>query len=197
MAKIHFTPWEGKNYRNGGCFGKKILVLGESHYGTDLGSAMTHDIIHDHAYSDYRMRAYTIFERTLLGRKSDYNDSERIWNSVAYYNYVQECISKPRTSPTRHQFEESEAAFFEMLDNLEPDVVLVWGRRLWNELPCKNFISYEDCEYEGYKFRCVGYKTKNGVVVPCYEMWHPAASGYSWDWWHNYLVCNGIIPECD
>ena len=53
MAKIHFTPWEGKNYRNGGRFGKKILVLGESHYGTDLGSTMTYDIIHDHAYSDF------------------------------------------------------------------------------------------------------------------------------------------------
>ena len=32
MADIHFEPWIGKDYENGGVFGKKILVLGESVY---------------------------------------------------------------------------------------------------------------------------------------------------------------------
>lgn len=29
---IFFTPYIGKDYANGGLFGKRVMVLGESHY---------------------------------------------------------------------------------------------------------------------------------------------------------------------
>lgn len=32
MDRPYFEPWIGENYENGGIFGKKILVLGDSHY---------------------------------------------------------------------------------------------------------------------------------------------------------------------
>ena len=32
MSSINFEPWVGKNYSTTGYQGKKILVLGESHY---------------------------------------------------------------------------------------------------------------------------------------------------------------------
>ena len=32
MDKVNFRPWIGADYETGGIFGKKILVLGESHY---------------------------------------------------------------------------------------------------------------------------------------------------------------------
>ena len=32
---VIFIPWIGKQYFNGGIFGKKILVLGDSHYCQD------------------------------------------------------------------------------------------------------------------------------------------------------------------
>ena len=31
MEHVFFKPWVGKDYESGGIFGKKILVLGESH----------------------------------------------------------------------------------------------------------------------------------------------------------------------
>lgn len=36
MDSPYFEPWVGENYENGGTFGKKILVLGNSHYCNDL-----------------------------------------------------------------------------------------------------------------------------------------------------------------
>lgn len=192
MSNINFNPWIGENYSDGGCFGKRILVLGESHYGQNKGSSMTQDIIYDQAYSNYTMPAYTNFERALAGYTTDSDDRERIWNSVAFYNYVQECLSGARKSPTAEQFTDSEDAFFETLDKLEPDVVLVWGTRLWENLPYTNYEAEEECEYEGYPYRSGTYTTDNGTKVTCYEMQHPS-SGFSWSWWHRFLIENNIL----
>lgn len=192
MSNIHFEPWVGKDYWNGGCFGKRILILGESHHGKDQGSSMTRDIIKDQAFSNYTMAAYTSFERALGGDYTDSDDRERIWESVAFYNYVQECLPKARKSPTSEQFSDSEDAFFEVLDYLKPDVVLVWGSRLWENLPYTNYVSYDDAEYGNYSYRCGSYTTDNGTVVTCYELQHPS-SGFSWSWWHGFLEENGIL----
>ena len=32
MDRPYFEPWVGMNYKNGGIFGKRILVLGDIHY---------------------------------------------------------------------------------------------------------------------------------------------------------------------
>ena len=32
MSNIFFKPFVGKDYANGGLFGKRIMILGESHY---------------------------------------------------------------------------------------------------------------------------------------------------------------------
>lgn len=192
MSNIHFEPWVGNNYWDGGCFGKKILVLGESHHGEDTGSSKTRDILYDQTYSCYTMKSYTNFERALEGDYTDDDDRERIWNSVMFYNYVQSCVSKSRKSPEDWQFKDSEDAFFEVLEEYEPDVVLVWGTRLWESLPYTNYESYDNCEYDGYEYRCGSYTTDSGLVVPCYEIQHPS-SGFSWSWWHDYLIHNKII----
>lgn len=192
MKNVVFDPWVGKTYENGGCFCKKILLLGESHYGQNMGSSMTKDIIYDQTYSNYTRSIYTNFERALKGEETNPDDREKIWNSVAFYNYVQTCISKTRKSPSEEEFSDSEEAFFEVLDELEPDVVLVWGTRLWENLPNTNFEAYGDCEYKGYAYRCGSYTTNKGTKVVCYEMQHPS-SGFSWSWWHNFLIQNDIL----
>ena len=106
---------------------------------------------------------------------------------------MQECIPKPRCAPTYDQFEESEEAFFEVLEELEPDVVLVWGTRLWNNLPCTNFENWSDCEYGGCYYRSGVYTTASGHKVAVYELEHPSAYGYDWEWWHEFMQNNDIL----
>lgn len=192
MSNIQFEPWVGNDYWDGGCFGKRILVLGESQYGENWGASMTKDLLYDQTYSSHTKIAYTNFERALEGDYTDKDDRERIWNSVMFYNYVQSCVSKARKSPAQWQFDESEDAFFEVLETYEPDVILVWGTRLWNFLPYINYEAGTDCEYEGFQYRSGSYTTDSGLVIPCYEMQHPS-SGFSWSWWHDYLTYNSII----
>ena len=192
MNHVHFEPWIGNNYWDGGCFGKRILILGESHYGNDYGSSLTQDILSEQAYSDCTRATFTKFERALEGSDTDCDDRERIWNSVAFYNYVQECLPDARISPTDEQFEESEDAFFEVLDYLEPDVVLVWGSRLWDSMPSANYECGDDCEYDGCSYSSGTYTTPSGLEVPCYEMQHPS-TGFSWEWWHGFLTSNYIL----
>ena len=192
MSNIHFEPFKGTNYSNGGCFGKKILVLGESHHGHDMGSSMTQDILYDQTYSNKTYPAYTKFERALVGYKTNCQARQNIWNSVMFYNYVQSCVPKSRQSPEQWQFDESEEAFFEILETYKPDVILVWGSRLWEALPYTNYETDDNCGYDGYEYRCGSYTTDSGLVIPCYEMQHPS-SGFSWSWWHDYLTYNNII----
>ena len=46
MNKAFFQPYVGKDYSTGGIFGKRIMVLGESHYCeegcTDCGNMANH-----------------------------------------------------------------------------------------------------------------------------------------------------------
>ena len=45
MYKLTFLPFVGKNYNNGGMFGKRIMVLGDSHYGSVPQPNITQDVL--------------------------------------------------------------------------------------------------------------------------------------------------------
>jgi hypothetical protein len=57
------------------------------------------------------------------------------WQSVVFYNYVQVPMSGSRKSPTAEDFADGVVPFFEVLAAYQPDLVIVWGKRLWEHLP--------------------------------------------------------------
>ena len=140
-SHIHFPPWIGKKY-NDGIGGKKILVLGESHYcakpedDTPFVTRMVIENLLDPAaeHEAYK-NTYTKFERALAGKVLDWQEKAELWNSIIFYNYVQIPMTGPRISPTVEEFKDSAQAFFEVLDRYCPDCVIVWGKRLYNNLP--------------------------------------------------------------
>ena len=160
MSDIRFNPWVGDKYALGiigydangkviygtaSQVGKKILVLGESHYcanpETEATAFLTIDIIADILNPDSEWEAYkntyTKFIKSLIGSIADLeqNDKENAWQHVVFYNYVQTPMSGARVAPTAEDFKNSERAFFEVLQTYKPDVVIVWGNRLYNNLP--------------------------------------------------------------
>ena len=87
MSYINFRPWVGKNYDSGLFCGKKILILGESHYCTiERGedgrcsqvcskemmdkrcTNQTIDVIGEIRNQDWCSRTFSNFERTIYGR---------------------------------------------------------------------------------------------------------------------------------
>ena len=59
----------------------------------------------------------------------------KIWNSVIFFNYLQAAMGGPREAGTAEQYHQAGKAFFEVIGKYQPEYVIVWGKRLWNNLP--------------------------------------------------------------
>ena len=142
MENVFFKPWIGKDYDSGGIFNKKILVLGEAHL-CDAGCKDCGNIGNAEECADFTSKncieallngetaSWTgtmhKFERSLVNHETGLEESRRIWNSLAFYNYVQKALDSSRKAPEWVDFQNSEKAFFEVIDELRPDLILVWG----------------------------------------------------------------------
>ena len=85
MSKIIFKPFVGSRYSNGGIFGKKILVLGESHYcdESEVYENLTYDVLQKYLHHEVNegwMNTFKKFERALVGNTTTEDDSRRIWD---------------------------------------------------------------------------------------------------------------------
>lgn len=190
---VHFKPWVGECYNQATV---KILVLGESHYcgkPEDDKENLTQEIINDFLnpnseFEPYK-NTYTKFTRALAGYKVPKEELKDIWDYVMFYNYVQFPISGPRQSPTNEQFTVSDKAFRQIIKQYKPDVVIVWGKRLFSYLPSSDdsilFVSAIPVTIRKYKFN------KDNFVA--LEMTHPS-SAYIWSFWHEAI--EKVLKSC-
>lgn len=160
MSDIRFKPWVGDRY---GCgivgydadgkiiygtenhIGKRVLVLGESHYcanpEAEATPFLTINIIADLLNPDSEWEpyknTYTKFAKSFVGciGNLDSETKAKAWHHVVFYNYVQVAMSGTRVAPTASDFQSSATAFFEVLERYTPDIVIAWGQRLYNNLP--------------------------------------------------------------
>ena len=148
---VFFHPFVGKDYANGGIFGKRIMILGESHYCdescTDCGDCQLHrecmnftqqvldDYLNENKERQNWMRTFLKFERSLVGEETNQAMRLKIWNSVIFFNYLQAAMGGPREAGAAEQYHQAGKAFFEVIEKYQPEYVIVWGKRLWNNLP--------------------------------------------------------------
>lgn len=200
MKNVFFKPWTGECYETGGIFGKKILVVGESHYcdGCDKCagepdksecSGMTVDVIKKIVKGESSRWSGTFrkFERSLVNHETTPEESAHIWNSLSFYNYLQVAVSEARTAGDWYDYEKAGEAFYEVLDELQPDLIIVWGvTRMYDNMPSTGWEKGEDILIDGYSvlngYYCVG----NGKRIRAIWVYHPSA-GYSWEWWHKVI----------
>lgn len=215
---VHFLPWIGEQYRDGIYYdkkgemqlgedgkGKKILVLGESHYCAreeDGTPDLTRNIIGDYISPENETQwkekwepyknTYTKFERAMGGRPLAVGVEKReFWNHVAFYNYLKKPLVGPRILPNEDDFKISEDAFFTVLNIIEPDYIIVWGIRLYNNLPQVGEQGDDldvDLETgECYSFETWNYKTCKGKKVSVTGIYHPSSS-FDWTFWNKVLI---------
>ena len=135
---INFRPFVGSKYA-GSRYGVRVLVLGESHYADehDVGHDYTQYVVKTHAYCA-GIPFFSKLTAVLRGDTSYPTDEERFetWQHVAFYNFVQEIVGEgSRIPPTPEAWKAAEAPFFEVVRELDPDVILVLGNRLWDKVP--------------------------------------------------------------
>lgn len=202
MNPIFFHPWIGRNYSTGGIFGKRIMILGDSHYcgedcnecGADFKSKcnnFTTDVIT--AYLDQGneregwMSTFLKFERSMVNHETTPDESVKIWDSLLFYNYLQVAMQGPRQAGTTEQYQMAAEPFFSVMDQYQPDLLVVWGVRLWNNLPGERWEDGQKMVVDGYEVQNGYYNLDNGKKVRAICVYHPSA-GYSWDYWYRVIM---------
>lgn len=203
---VHFLPWVGEEYENGiagfdenGIIqygekdkpGKRVLVLGESHYCANKSDAtpdITRDVIEDFldpssVWEPYK-NTYTKFERALAGKEFDAKSKIELWKHIAFYNYVQEPMTGARFAPTDEQYHNSEEVFWNVLEVLSPDYIIVWGIRLYNHLPEDGYDYPDDFPSDIPDIWVYNINNKNTFMMPIY---HPSV-GFDWKFWHDLIT---------
>lgn len=138
MHGVNFHPFVGKKYYDSR-YGARVMVLGESHYGDGIDdeNGFTQLVIHEHAFKP-GFAFFSKLTNVLRGRTDYPTEEERVeaWEHIAFYNYVQEFVGgSARIAPTPEMWEASYAPFVEVVRELKPDVILVLGYRLWDNVP--------------------------------------------------------------
>lgn len=144
---INFQPWVSEKYENGtGKYGR-LLILGESHYineddnegqkdkeasvedtATEPGiNNFTSAIVQEFLDDDHN----SPFFRN-LGWLFNPNDNKEVWREVAFANAIQVPLSGAAAQPNQAEIATIKSAFWLLLDNLEPDKILVCSKRMWN-----------------------------------------------------------------
>ncbi|WP_122847620.1 hypothetical protein [Pseudomonas viridiflava] len=138
---IRFAPWVGSQYAEGFC-GLRILLVCESHYGDKKHErpTATPEIVkalalgEKHPKATGKLRRHPHFTKIMSAvknaRKSFSNPQKKeFWNSVAYYNFLQEFMRDTRAHPTKDAWGRGGSAFTEVLDVLAPDLIVCFSAR--------------------------------------------------------------------
>lgn len=134
MKHVNAYPFVGKDYEKGFLnSGKKVLLLGLSHYNEENAGAPCHHTFTQEIVDGFVSgedasfyRGYTSQTKALLNREISVDDRECVWNQLAFYNFIQFNIARPGVKDTSDEFNSSVSAFKEILEELKPDVIITW-----------------------------------------------------------------------
>ena len=203
---MNFRPWKGDRFgkHNGMGLPSRVLLVGESHYGprhqpSDFTKCVVEEYIADGGY-----RFFTGMLKAILGSESSAARDTRaaFYNSVAFYNFVQDMIENPRIAPTEDQWRRGREVFPDCLNRLKPSHAVACGFRLWNcGLPDERFSEPPHLEQdilphlpEQYqqdeKHRSEGwigqYAYEDGTYL-IMKIGHPSSGRFSPIAWHPVL----------
>jgi hypothetical protein len=127
---------------------------------------------------------FTRVSAAILGKQSV--DPKVFWNSVAFYNFIQEAIKKNKR-PTSQMYQAAEQPFLEVLEWLDPcpRLIAVFSAKAWENMPCCGRDT-KAIIYGGRTVACYEYgEGNNRSLAP--KLRHPSR-GFSPQQWHPILL---------
>ena len=168
MVPRTFNPWIGSRYALDGIGGKRLLILGESHYGGDSCHypEFTTEVIRDMALQKGRLPFFSRIQRLVIGGRGGFSVEERadFWHRVAFYNFIQTSLEVLGSRPTYEMWQMGREPFLQTLQELRPDIILILGIELERNLP----------------------PIPDGITVCAIQ--HPSAIGFSYDNWQPKVL---------
>lgn len=183
IAEPYFTPWVGANYA---ASEERLLILGESHYGEEsMPGNSTITLTQEYVDEKWTHRFWTSTMQVICGQPHWELDRKEFWQSVAFYNYVQQPVAETaKVAPTAEMFSLSREAFFSVLSQLAPKKILVLSNRLWENMPTDGLpgphLSYGEDTRE-----TLLYQYEGGQALACWVP-HPSYN-FSWPQWHPMI----------
>ena len=200
MEHIFFKPWVGKKYQTGGIFKKRILAVGEGHvcggcdkcgikYSPECEDLNTSKVVNEYltGCGGKWTPTYRKFERSLVNKETTIEESNEIWHSIAFFEFLQVAMDDSRKAGTHEDYMEGQKAFLEVIEDLQPELIIVWGvSRLFYYLPEDGWSEGDPLIIDGYDVKNGYYQLKSGKEARCIAVYHPSA-GYSWDRWYKVI----------
>lgn len=201
ISNLKWYPFIGKQYENG-VANKKILFVGESHYHENNEQSIakhnnpefTKIIVNELAIQKqyWSIKMFSNLHRTIIG--NDNFDSEKLWNSIAFYNFVQRAMVTNKERPTESDLLLGWEVFFEVVEILKPDVCIFIGTGSSNflkEFVTKNRKDIIINEFKWLKKISRTYPRKVKLVynkryIELHFIQH-TSQYFSWLKWHQYL----------
>jgi hypothetical protein len=186
--KVKIKPFIGKDYFKAE---QKLLILGESAFGDHKGDKnLLVNVITDikngqeTSYTQYRKTKVFFTKIFNLFKNKENCDKKTFWNKVSFYDYIQELMDYPGQIPPKNYFNDAEPPFFEILKKIEPDVVIVLGKRLYKNL------HFEEINKISYTIESIPIKeyNLNGKMIYFGGINHPTGSrGFKLDIWKKLI----------
>ncbi|MFJ4348738.1 hypothetical protein [Pseudomonas sp. NPDC089401] len=127
----------------------RVLLVCESHYGSkeherptvtaEIIKALALRQVHPQATGKLRKHAHFAKIRTAVSKAKPGGASlgrQAFWDTVAYYNYLQEFVSASRKAPPRDAWERSRTAFSQVVEVLAPELIVCFSIRNGEQI-CK------------------------------------------------------------
>lgn len=189
----NFRPWVGSNYTD-----SDILILGYSHYrhkslGNLKPSLVTSTVICNviDGEAGRASKTFTKLEATFKGHILAGKERRSFWDAVAFYNYIQQFLTRPRVKPSPQVLTAAELPFIGVLRLLKPRLVACLGYTVWRRLETLTVWSAgpQCCKGE----LATGFlriTPQRSAIAICLQ--HPSTGFRYQDWYPSVLMAKGI-----
>lgn len=214
MEHVFFKPWVGPCY-DSGINGKKVMIMGHVHVCSDCiecgiikdrdeeCASLTTKAVEDYIKwrktgenptPEYKgwLNTYFNFAKAFFGYEPDFKQEKcELWDKVLFYNYVQRAVADWNQIPNPEAYEKSQVPFMEVINEYEPDVIIVWGSAAYINAPYGGKddvpITFEDIKAKRYI-----YTLNSGKQCRMIQIHHPSMC-FSSAKWHE--IIKKIIEE--
>jgi len=190
----HFYPWIGKNYTSSGIKGKRVMVLGESHYEWLDDQTLAADWTQQSIENDitgkkhrFRTRVAAVF---LGHRPTSPEERGDFWHSIAFTNYIPVSVGKgAEKKPSEEMWAAAVPRFSALISEHAPDLLVVLGHELWRRVHYSYAVDGQPeprtsatGQWRIWRYRIAPGRTMLACATP-----HPSSRGYDSKLWHPFM----------
>lgn len=183
MDKLLFNPWIPEDFHSASNKFGKLLLIGESHIAnetTKMNKNFTINVIEE-VLDENRCRDYRHF--TFLGNLISPNDRATTFKHCAFANIIQDVFPGPGIPPNKNQIATIIPAFWELLNVVKPEKIIITSARTWEKWMPDNDVRsahIDNLKIDGRYSSIWRYKY-NGGTCEAIGINHPRSRNfYSW-----------------